>query len=256
MSLSAELIAPDGFDVLEGSNAEFILRVSGFVGSYSYSYSFDATGGSASTSDFSGGVGSGSSSFSSTSLFESDTPITLSTSADGDPNGPDVDLFLDIQLSGAQFPDGSSQQRFEINILNDPTPVISPIAGDNVISSVDKETGVEIEGQSLAEAAVEVSLAESMQTTQADEAGNWTVFFPSDEIPDDGDATVAVRATDSEGNDATNQMDVSIKTSVELSGTVIDRSGDALADTEVNISQKPVTRRSIRCRRTELAPFP
>ena len=81
------------------------------------------------------------------------------------------------------------------------TPIITTIAGDNIINAADKAAGVVIAGTAEAGSSVAVTLGAEMKTATANVTGTYTTTFTAANIPSDTSSTnVTVVATDAAGN--------------------------------------------------------
>lgn len=79
-------------------------------------------------------------------------------------------------------------------------PVVSAVAGDNVLNAAEAAAGVAVSGTAEAASTVTVTWGSVVKTATADASGNWSVNFASGEVPADGNTTISATARDAAGN--------------------------------------------------------
>ena len=79
-------------------------------------------------------------------------------------------------------------------------PVISAIAGDDIINATERTNGVVVSGTAEADATVRLVWGTVIKTPKADADGNWSQLFIAAEIPLSGNGTITATPTDKYGN--------------------------------------------------------
>ncbi|PIE12274.1 MAG: hypothetical protein CSA70_10300 [Rhodobacterales bacterium] len=104
--------------------------------------------------------------------------------------------------------------------------------GDDLINSDDANSGVTLTGTTEPDNTVEVTMGSYTRTATVDVNGNWSVDFPSSEMPTgEGDVEITAVASDAAGNSSstTTQMDVDTLNSVTVNTHI---EGDGVVNEE------------------------
>lgn len=80
------------------------------------------------------------------------------------------------------------------------SPLISAIAGDDIVTLAEKNSGVVVSGRAEANAFVTATFGGRSETVTVDAAGNWSATFASTYVPTDSDQRIAVTVKDAAGN--------------------------------------------------------
>jgi hypothetical protein len=80
------------------------------------------------------------------------------------------------------------------------SPQISAIAGDDIVTLAEKNSGVVVSGRAEANAVVTATFGGRSETVNVDAAGNWSATFASTYVPIDSDQRITVTAKDAAGN--------------------------------------------------------
>lgn len=139
MSVSANIIAQSGYQVLEGKAATFLLRFTAQVAAVSYSYSFSSSDEEVTPRDYRAGSGSGSISFASSSVINEDVKISFSALNDLGISEETETVYLTVDIAGATFSDGSTSATFGVDILND-RRAFGTVLGENIRGESDGDT--------------------------------------------------------------------------------------------------------------------
>jgi len=95
------------------------------------------------------------------------------------------------------------------NVVNTPVvidtqaprlPIVSAIAGDDIVTLAEKTAGVVVSGHAEANAVVTATFGGRSEIVNADAVGIWSATFASANVPADGDQLVTVTAKDAAGN--------------------------------------------------------
>lgn len=79
-------------------------------------------------------------------------------------------------------------------------PQISAVAGDDIVTLAEKNSGVLVSGRAEANAVVTVTFGGRSETVNVDASGNWSATFASTYVPTDSDQRIIVSAKDAAGN--------------------------------------------------------
>lgn len=114
-------------------------------------------------------------------------------------------------------------------------PVISAIAGDNVVGPNEKGNGVVVTGTAEPNSAVTVTWGTTVKTAISDLVGNWAVTFATGEVPEAGSYTVTATATDTLGNvSGVGNRALSVTPAVTVEGVIT--AGPAIAGNGLSVS--------------------
>ncbi|WP_432815103.1 Ig-like domain-containing protein [Sphingorhabdus sp.] len=91
-------------------------------------------------------------------------------------------------------------QNIRIDTVAHATPVISTVAGDDLINATERAGTITVNGTAEAGAAVSVTWNGFVKNVIANTLGAWNATYTSAEQPSDGTSTITARATDTAGN--------------------------------------------------------
>ena len=93
-----------------------------------------------------------------------------------------------------------AKQDIRIDTVVPGTPVISTVAGDDLINVTERAGNITVNGTAEAGLAVRVTWNDIVKNVTASTLGAWSAIFTSAEQPSDGISTITARATDAAGN--------------------------------------------------------
>lgn len=94
----------------------------------------------------------------------------------------------------------TASRAFVLDVTGPAAPTLADVATDNKVNLTERTAGVTLTGTSEPGSAVQVTWGGASKSVIAGANGGWTATFASSEVPADGNTTVAVTASDSNGN--------------------------------------------------------
>ncbi|MFO0112218.1 MAG: Ig-like domain-containing protein, partial [Sphingomonadaceae bacterium] len=116
------------------------------------------------------------------------------------------------------------------------TPVISKVAGDDVINATERAGNIAVSGTAEAGVAVRVTWNGYVRNVNASTLGAWSTTFTIAEQPSDGISIITAQATDAAGNANVNDVTRSVTTlTAPLLLPIID---EVAGDNKINIAER------------------
>lgn len=116
------------------------------------------------------------------------------------------------------------------------TPVISTVAGDDLINATERGGNITVNGTAEANAAVRVTWNGFVRNVNANSSGIWSATYLSAELPSDGSSIITARATDAAGND--NAVDATRSVTTLTSPPALPVINQVATDDRINIAER------------------
>ncbi len=116
-----------------------------------------------------------------------------------DPANGQVAVSATVQVSATSPASPAAQGVLTLDTLSPAAPVVTDVAGDNIVNAAEAGAGIEVNGTAGAGLSVSVTLGKATTTVTADSAGAWHAVFAPGDSPADGAATVSAVVTDAGG---------------------------------------------------------
>lgn len=103
--------------------------------------------------------------------------------------------------NGAGTTSTSSIFSVTVDVSAPAVPTLDDVETNDAINAVEKEDGVMLSGTAEANSIVTLfNNSQFLATVQTDGSGDWSLFFPRDQVPPDGTYSLSATATDAAGN--------------------------------------------------------
>lgn len=116
------------------------------------------------------------------------------------------------------------------------TPVISTVAGDDLINATERAANISVNGTAEAGAAVRVTWNSIVKNVTANNLGAWSATYTSAEQPSDGSSIITARATDVAGN--VNAVDGTRSVTTLTSGAALPVISQVAGDDKISINER------------------
>ncbi|WP_185739765.1 Ig-like domain-containing protein [Sphingorhabdus wooponensis] len=116
------------------------------------------------------------------------------------------------------------------------TPVISTVAGDDLINATERGGNITVNGTAEANAAVRVTWNGFVRNVNANSSGIWSATYVSSELPSDGSSIITARATDLAGN--ANAVDATRSVTTLTSPPALPVINQVATDDRINIAER------------------
>lgn len=101
-------------------------------------------------------------------------------------------------------------------------PVISQVAGDDIVNTADKAAGVTVSGTAEAGSQVVVTWGTTTKSVTAGTNGAWSTSFAAAEVPANGPSSITAQATDLAGNaSGTGTRAVTVADTIAVTGQIV-----------------------------------
>ena len=116
------------------------------------------------------------------------------------------------------------------------TPVISTVAGDDLINATERAGNIIVSGTAEPNATLVITWNGFSKPVTASGTGDWAVTYASTELPSDGTSIITARATDAAGN--ANAVDGTRSVTTQTSAAPLPVINDVAGDDTINIAER------------------